>query len=292
MDYQSSNDVENEIIFAPIIVKDFGQDLDWKSCLAVSQNQSTNLYEPIVKSMIQKECVRIFDPYGFPDQTQEKYLEAFARYKEKYQLYVQAGIWKSKEIQEDSQLFFHSQSIRRYLSEIRSQFSSIIRNNLNVSASIWNDILTNSSVARVFFEWWMLTCAGRTRDTLMLMNSKEPRKEMQKLIDEMRVRNDDVLSYLTIQVPQIYNSTTNPKDIMERAISRFILDMGIVDGILEREGLTKNFVGEFNYENYLNRIITDSTTYASGLLFPTPEDTIERLDERADLLYNDIKLRN
>ena len=56
--------------------------------------------------------------------------------------------------------------------------------------------------------------------------------------------------------------------------------------------LSKDFNGEYKYENYLNRIITDATTYASDPLFPTDDDTIERLNERADLLYNDIKLRS
>lgn len=292
MDYQGGNRAEECVIFAPIIVKDFGQDLDWKSCLAVSQESSANLYEPIVRSMIRQECDNTFSPYGNPDQTQEKYLEAFARYREKYQLYVKSGIWKSKEIQEDSQVFFHSQSIRQYLSSTRASLARIVRSELNISAQNWNQVLTNSSVARMFFEWWMQTCAGRTRDTLMLMNSKEPRKEMQKIIDEMRTRNDDILSYLTIQVPQIYSDTSVAQNNLEQRIAKYILSNNSIDDILAKEGLVKNFVGEYNYENYLNRIITDSTTYASGLLFPTPEETIERLDARADLLYSEIKLRD
>jgi hypothetical protein len=278
---------DNNFIFAPIIVKDFGQDLDWVSALSVSQNDSSNLYQPIVNEMMRMELERNIDPYGFPDQTQERYLEAFARYKEKYQVYVKAGIWKSKEIQEDSQLFFHSQSIRKYLSSTRSNFRISIRNNSNLLIGGWKDILANSVVARTFFEWWMKICAGRCRDTLMVMNAKEPRKEMQKIIDELRVNIDDINSYLTIVVDQTLQN--NP---LEMSIKNDILNRNLVNSILAEEGLSTNFNREYNYENYLNRIIQDATTYASQPLFATDDETISRLDERAELLYNDIKLRS
>jgi len=277
----------NDYIFAPIIVKDFGQDLDWASSLSVSQYESLNLYKPIVKQMMRMELENTIDPYGFPDQTQERYLEAFARYKKKYQVYVQAGIWKSKEIQEDSQLFFHSQSIREYLSETRRYFIYSMRNNSNIQPRGWKDILGNSVVARTFFEWWMKICAGRCRDTLMVMNAKEPRKEMQKIIDELRVNIDDINSYLKYVVDQTLRTNT-----LEMAIKRDIINNDLVDKILAEEGLSKDFNGEYNFENYLNRIIQDATTYASGPLFPTDDETIARLDERAELLYNDIKLRS
>ena len=66
----------------------------------------------------------------------------------------------------------------------------------------------------------------------------------------------------------------------------------MVNSILAEEGLSTNFNREYNYENYLNRIIQDATTYASQPLFATDDETISRLDERAELLYNDIKLRS
>jgi hypothetical protein len=282
----------DEIIFAPIIVKDFGQEVDWKSSLAVSQNNSYAIYNDVVTNMLRKEIDgAIISPYGDPDQTQERYLEAFARYKEKYQLYVKAGIWKSKEIQEDSQLFFHSQSIRRYLSRVRRNLARAYSNNNQSGIQRWKDILEGSVVARTFFEWWMKTAAGRCRDTLMIMNAKEPRKEMQKVIDELKARIDDIKSYLTIVVPQTY-ADNNPKNELEKEIARILIQQDYVKEILDEEGLTTDLNGEYKYENYLNRIITDATTYASDPLFATDDDTIERLNERADLLYNDIKLRS
>jgi hypothetical protein len=244
--------------------------------------------------MLRKEISgRIFAPYGSPDQPQERYLEAFARYKEKYQTYVKAGIWKSKEIQEDSQLFFHSQSISEYLTSVRRAFNDVFRNNNITYSGEWKNILEISAVARTFFEWWMKTAAGRCRDTLMIMNAKEPRKEMQKVIDELKAGIDDIKSYLTIVVPQVYDfANGNVSNRVEREMANAIIRPNTINNILEQEGLTTDFNGEYKYENYLNRLITDATTYASGPLFPTDDDTIERLDERAELLYNDIKLRS
>lgn len=278
-----NNYSSREIVFAPIIVKDFGQEIDFMSSFAVSQKNSDDLYLPILNEMMDFELKKRISPFGDPDQTQERYLEAFARYKEKYQLYVKAGIWKSKEIQEDSQLFFHSQSIRKYLSNSRGMFAMVLQNQ-NFK---WKDILEKSVVVRTFFEWWMKTCAGRCRDTLMVMNAKEPRKEMQKIIDDKKLSVDDINSYLKIIVDQ-----TLKGNVMEIEIKNKILQESYVNRILEAEGLSLDFNGEYNYELYLNRLIQDSTTYASNRLFATDDDTIERLNERAELLYNDIKLRN
>ena len=292
INYDGSPRFRDEIIFAPIIVKDFGQEIDWKNCLAVSQENSYAIYDDVVKNMLVKEVDgNIFTPYGDPDQTQERYLEAFARYKEKYQLYVNAGIWKSKEIQEDSQLFFHSQSIRRYLSNVRKSIVNLFVSNNRKRPNNWKEILESSVVMRAFFEWWMKTAAGRCRDTLMIMNAKEPRKEMQKVVDELKARIDDINSYLKIIVPQTYAKNTADNQL-ERDIAILLIDSNYVNLILEKEGVTRDFNGDYKYENYLNRIIIDSTTYASDPLFPTDDDTVERLDERAELLYNDIKLRS
>lgn len=283
---RGTNESGDEIIFAPIIVKDFGQDLDWASCLSVGQEYSHALYDPIVRNMMSNELTNRIDPYGQPDQTQERYLEAFARYKQKYQTYVEAGIWKSKEIQEDSQLFFHSQSIRKYLTSVKYEFYAVLRT-ANIQAYGWKSVLENSVVARTFFEWWMQTSAGRCRDTLMLMNAKEPRKEMQKIVDEMRSRIDEVTSYMNYVVPQTLKSNQ-----MELQIANSIVNNNYIEKILQEEGLTKDFNNQYNFENYLNRIIQDATTYASQPLFATDEETISRLDERAEILYNDIKLRS
>lgn len=290
VNYKGSDSSYDEIFFAPIIVKDFGQEINFVTALAVSQSDSSSLYRPIAEQMMENELVYNISPFGNPDQTQERYLEAFARYKQKYQTYVKAGIWKSKEIQEDSQLFFHSQSIRQYLTSTRQSFV-FTYSLLGIQVQIWTQILQNSVVIRTFFEWWMQISAGRCRDTLMIMNAKEPRKEMQKVIDDLKQKIDDINSYLQYIVPQTYSSNSK-QDEIENAMAKNIIKNDWVNRILEEEGLTIGFNNEYKFENYLNRLIQDSTTYASDPLFATEDDTIERLDERADLLYNDIKLRN
>ena len=56
--------------------------------------------------------------------------------------------------------------------------------------------------------------------------------------------------------------------------------------------MRKDLKNEYDYVNYLNRIIGDATTYARKPLFPTDIEVRERLDERAVLLENEIKLRD
>jgi hypothetical protein len=293
VNYSGSSGFDDNIIFAPIIVKDFGQDLDWKSCLAVSQRSPGQMYDKIVKNMLKKEVQgKPFDPYGNPDQTQARYLEAFVRYKEKYQTYVKEGIWKSKEIQEDAQLLFHSQSIKYYLSIVRGALTSVFDSNNITPSSEWKDVLAKSVVARTFFEWWMKTSAGRCRDTLMVMNASQPRKEMQKIIDEFKSRIDEIKAYLEIVVPRTYASNSSPNNKLEREIAVMLIRRNYINNILEKEGLALDLNGNYNYEQYLNQIIEDATIYAEGPLFPTDLETTERLNERAALLVSDIKLRS
>lgn len=293
MEYDGVATFEDPIIFAPIITKDFGQDLDWKVCLAVSQYNQYSMYDTIAKNMLKNELIgRVVNPYNRPEQTQAHYLEAFARYRDKYQAYVKAGIWKSKEIQEDSQLFFHSQSINNYLSEVRDNLTMVFRNNNVSPRSRWKDLLAKSVVAQTFFEWWMKTAASRCRDTLMLMNAKEPRKEMQKIVDEKKSKISEITSYLEIVVPRNYANNSILGNKLEKDVATMLIDKDFIAKILEKEGLNKDFNGNYNYENYLNMIIEEATIYAGSPLFETNEKTTERLNEKASILINDIKLRN
>ena len=67
VNYSGSSRFDNEIIFAPIIVKDFGQEIDWKSSLAVSQNNSYAIYDDVVKNMLRQEIDgKPISPYADP----------------------------------------------------------------------------------------------------------------------------------------------------------------------------------------------------------------------------------
>jgi hypothetical protein len=291
-DENNSAVFRDEVIFAPIIVKDFGQDLDWKSCLAVSQQSDHDLYFRVINSMLQKEISStLFSPYGNPVTTQQGYLIAFQRYKQKYQTYVKAGIWKSKEIQEDSQLFFHSQSIRMFLSKVRNDLRGVFFSRNISKRDNWKDFLEVSIVARAFFEWWMKIAAGRCRDTLMIMNAKEPRKEVQKTIDELKTRIDDITSFLNITVPRMY-ATNNANNDLEREIASVLIQGNYIEQILREEGLPLDFNDRYNYDAYLSSITEQATTYAAEPLFPTDKETVERLNQKAEVIETEVKLRS
>ena len=156
----------------------------------------------------------------------------------------------------------------------------------------WKDILAKSVVARTFFEWWMKTSAGRCRDTLMVMNANQPRKEMQKIIDELKSKIDEIKAYLEIVVPRTYASNSIASNKLEKDIALMLIRRDFINNILSEEGLVVDLNGNYNYEQYLNQIITDATIYAEGPLFPTDLETTIRLNERAALLISDIKLRS
>ena len=100
------------LIVAPLMVKDFGQEIDYYDFFAIS-DENSSVYENMARLAFSKEFTGDYFPFGTPDWAQIQYLTGFERYKNKYAQYVKNGLWKSKEVQPEAQLFFHSMSIKK-----------------------------------------------------------------------------------------------------------------------------------------------------------------------------------
>lgn len=270
------------LLFQPIQVKDFYQELDMSELLAVSSDsQSQTLYETIARASLENEIIdgRLIYPFGSPDWQQIEYFEAFERYRNKYARYIKDGIWKSKEVTAEGQMFFHSISIKYYL----NQFTNIVRDSNNSDPNIpfvgnrIYDFLSVNPVAQKFFEFWMKLCGFRLKHIILLQISQNLRKDLTKCIDESKEAIDSITYYLQNQISQ--NNRT--------AIGL----MSIFYNILSQESYPMNVVGTdtiINYKGYVVNILQDAQVYAEKGYFPTPQEEIDKREERVMQILDEL----
>lgn len=276
--------VPKYVLFQPIQVKDFYQEINMSEALSISSlSESGVLYNTIAKNSLEQEIIdgNDIDPYGNPDWQQIQYLEAFERYRNKYSIYTKQGIWKSKEVTPEGQMFFHSMSLKYYLSDfIRNIKNSNLNNPLVVNKNFttrtpFYEFISVDFVGQKFFEFWMKICGFRLKHIILLQITQNIRKDLQLCINESKEQIDSMVYYL--------NSEVGKKN--ETAV--FIL-RDYIYRILEMESYPIMQNNEINYKGYIVNILQDSQVYAEKGYFPTPLDDIEKRDLRVLDILNEL----
>ena len=267
----------------PILAKEYGAEFDPAIALAIAQESSSDIYKYVVKDAQKHDFVSdVYPTGGNPDWEEIDYRVGFERYKNKYQQYIEAGIFKGKEVKPEAQIFFHSMSIKYYQDDIRS-----------TARNIWgryeiDEIMAMSFYYGKFIEWWMNFCAMRLRDYILLLNTKEPRKEIEFIAKEMK-------NFLNEYVYYVNKMTITPEDIQFRTegIFRYIAQ------ICKEEFLKLN--ATFNgldiiinpdIRAYIRGLINNVAIYAENEPFPTPQEQIEKMDLLAEILNNELQKAN
>jgi hypothetical protein len=259
----------------PFLVKDFAQEIDWVQALNISQNDDTSTYESLIEYTFNQDFSKQnLSTRGDPTFTNDEYYEGFERFKNKYQLYTKNGIWKSKELTTDSQLLFHSMSIKNLLSYFKGSVGDIVKEYQ------FSNILENTTVGKVFFEWWMKIAASRLKDLVILQISSELKKDLKKIIDSSSKLNEDLYSYLTISAPILYANNQQELDIIKVCLE-------YMSKILTLEGY-RVIDFDINYKTYITNIIKDATMFAEEGFFPTPNEEIEKKQEREKLIFKEL----
>jgi hypothetical protein len=267
----------------PFLAKEYGEEFDPAIALAISQESSSAIYKNVVREAQKHDLVADYYPTGGnPDWQEIDYRVGFERYKNKYQEYVKAGIFKGKEVRPEAQILFHSMSIKYYQSNLRS-----------VARNIWggyeiDELITRSQYYGKFIEWWMNFCAMKLRDYILLLNTKEPRKEMEFIAKEMKNFLDEYVYYVN-------NKTVTDEDKQFRDIGIF----RYMGPICRQEYLSLNetisgFEIKINpdIKGYISNLINDVAIYAENEPFPTPVEQIEKMDLLAENLYNELERVN
>lgn len=267
----------------PFLAKEYGDEFDPAIALAVSQQGSSQIYKfAIVNAQRHDLKAKSYPQGGNPDWNELDYRIGFERYKNKYQEYIEAGIFKGKEVRPEAQILFHSMSIKYYQDDLRD-VASASYNSTGLERTI-----QKSQFYGKFIEWWMTFCAQRLRDYILLLNTKQPRKEMELIGREMQEKMDNYVYYLN-------KEAKNAEDKSFRKNGIFVY----IAKICRNEYLTLNET--FNSEEisinpdikgYISNLINDVAIYAEEDPFPTPKEQIEKMDALAETLYNELERVN
>jgi hypothetical protein len=267
----------------PFLAKEYGEEFDPAIALAISQENSGPIYTNVIKQAQKHDLESDYYPTGGnPDWEEIDYRIGFERYKNKYQEYVKAGIFKGKEVRPEAQILFHSMSIKYYQDDIRSATRNIY------GYFEIDEIMRISQYFGKFIEWWMNFCAIKLRDYILLLNTKEPRKEMEFIAKEMK-------NFLNEYVDYVNNKTVTDEDkqFRDRVIFRYIQSICKQEYLSLNENINRGIIKiNPDVQGYILSLINDVAIYAQYEPFPTPVEQIEKMDLLAENLINELERVN
>lgn len=267
----------------PFLAKEYGEEFDPAIALAISQGSSGTIYDNVIREAQKHDLVSGYYPTGGnPDWQEIDYRVGFERYKNKYQEYVKAGIFKGKEVRPEAQILFHSMSIKYYQYYIKNEAQNIFGNREI------DQIINDSPYYGKFIEWWMNFCAMKLRDYILLLNTKEPRKEIEFIAKEMK-------NFLSEYVYYVNNKTITADDkrFRDRAIFRYMGPICSQEYLSLNETITGGIITiNPDIKGYISNLINDVAIYAEQEPFPTPAEQIEKMDLLAENLYNELERVN
>lgn len=261
------------LVIQPFLMKDYGEEIDFAKCLTPSASNVGVIYRNGIQYAQYRDLVdnnqTNYPTGGDPDWNNEQYREGFERYKNKNKIYVERGIWKNKEIMSDTQIMFHSMSIKRLFEDVKSRI------NIITGEDELKDQMAKSRIWSLLFEWWMKLISFAMRDYISLLATKQPVKEMEKMAKEMQ-------EHLDLFQNLIHN--TNFSSIEDKSVKDLL--MNYVKDICEEENIPISYSYDISTlrvntiklkaRTYINILITNSTIFAEGGVFATPPEEIER----------------
>ena len=198
---------------------------------------------------------------GKPNFSQGDYFVGIERYRNKYQEYVNLGIFKSKEVLPEAMLFFHDQMIATLLRGFVDGIRGLYESAKNVRVRDISGVLVSPEV-NPFFSWWMKLSANTLKDKINIINSNE----LQKDLYQMRSDMEKILQ----EKEQIIG------EIQDARIKNFITVYA--NNILQGY-LIYNRNNEFTFRQYITEITNEITTYADGAIYATDDETREKRNE-------------
>ena len=253
-----------ELFVQPIIVKEFGEELDKSLAFMVSSSSFDDAYKYIAEYAQSKEVDTTrssIQLLGYPNFQQEEYFVGIERYRNKYKSYVDLGIFKSKEVLPEAMLFFHDEVIATRLRGFADNLVDLLRNAKNANYTELSERLADPDI-NPFFSWWMKLSANNLKDKINIINSNELQKDiylirsdLEKMVSDFyriidEIQNTSIQTSLRLQGRTILNSYK------------------IID-----------YQGKLTFKDYITSITNEITTYADGSLYATDDDTREKRDE-------------
>lgn len=260
-------------IIMPMCVKEYGDEIDLPQFFAVSSSSHQNMYKMAVLNMGEHECTTSLEFYGDPNWTEEQYQEGFERYRQKYAQYVDAGIWKAKEVTPQGLIYFHDLILN---SKFGYHGYAVIEafNSNNVEECIRNNVSASK-----WFEMWMRISAMTIKDKFEIYNSNNPTKTYREIIQEMK--------NIIQEVELMIRTEQNPKfkTFLQDTFLPLITNQTVYDSWGDM--ITIGY-GYSNPIQYITDKINEMTIYAKGGYFETPKEEIEKRNEEAERLLFEL----
>jgi hypothetical protein len=263
---EDKSSVQSALYIQPIIVKDFGQDIDKAFALMISSTSRSETYDAMATYSIKKEVTnRSFPTLGQPKWSQIDYTEGFERYRNKYQLYNKLGFFKTKEVLPEAMMFFHDFVIKTYFSNFLSNVKLYIKGFRTATTEKDAELLIDVNV-NPFFNWWMRLSANNLKNKIELINSLELVKDLKKIQNELQSLVDELNT--------IVEKTPEPKkdNFINKSgftLKKFYKEYG--ERVLRNYNMT-NYLGKLDFKPYIYTITSEITTYAEGSMFETTKD--------------------
>lgn len=300
------------IIVQPILAKEYGQEVDFLRCLAIAPRGETSIYVAIAEQAQLRDMIYDKNPFGQPKTTALNYREAFERYKNKYQIYVENGLFKGKEVTPECQILHASDSLALDGSRILSKFDNYAKHldYQGEESQRIAELVSNNVYAKKIIEFWIRIMAFKMRDYIALLVTKEPIKEMKKIVQNAQNEVDSFMNFFR-------NATF--KDEYEFSFVGEFLQFEVRD-ILRHEKMAGGWtVSTFRIKNpnplnypspnwlmahhndveisvpqiqgkaYIEELINEATIFADGGYFATPPEEIERLDNLVERLLDELQ---
>ena len=266
-------------VVMPMCVKEYGAEINKERFFAVSSQSYNRLYELAFDNMNYHEVEKYqLDRYGNPTWPENWYQEAFERFRQKFKAYSEKGIWKAKEIVPQGMIYFHDLVLNINFNSHADAVTNSFRDANGNRIEIHELIRSNPSVNK-WFETWMRISAFTIKDKFDIFNTNKPTKvyrdiikHQQSVIQEIEFmikveQNAKFKKYLQDEfLPMILQSTTYQSN-----------------GNINEAGYSYS-----DSINYITQKINEMTIYADGGIFETPKEQVEKRNEMAERLYDEL----
>lgn len=267
-----NNKFEPCLLIQPIIAKEFMQEPDLPYSFCITSASMRNIYESCAKFTYSKETRNPSNPlYGNVLWSQEDYWEGIERYRNKYKEYVDLGIFKSKEITAESMLFFHDQSIEGYLSAFFDEIGSIYGGLSDYQ------VVLEPEVNR-FFYWWMQTSGNIIKHKVNLFNSSSYHKDFLDVVRDIEKSKLELETIIQESTHKSSSFSTTDADIFKSFGEMILKTLNIIDDS-----------GQLSPSRYMNSIISEITTFADGMFYPTTEESVEKMTALKLIIDQELK---
>lgn len=257
----------------PMCVKEYGQEIDKPRFFSVGSANYANLYYRAVDNMRYHELESgILDYGGNPDWTEKEYQEGFERFRQKYAKYSEKGIWKAKEVIPQGLIYFHDLPLNLKWVYFSKKAKEAFKKN-DISELIKNEPSVNK-----WFELWMKISAFTIKDKFDIFNSNKPSKIYRDIIKQQQ----SILEEIEFMIKIEKNNTF-------KYLLKEFLEFVKVPLKYDASGNTVS-IG-YSYENpikYITEKINEMTIFAGNGIFATPEEQIEKRNEIAEKLIEEL----